>query len=102
MEVRRIEMKGSYTTNTLLFNPAVCNGCGMCEAVCPHAVFAIKDRSVRVVRPEACMECGACQLNCHLGAIQVESGVGCATAMIFAALLRKKEATCGGARAPLS
>jgi len=41
------------------------------------------------------MECGACQLNCPTGAISVESGVGCAAAMIYAALTGKKEATCG-------
>lgn len=91
-------MKGSYTTNTLQFDSSACNGCGMCEAVCPHGVFALNGRDVQVVRPEACMECGACQLNCPLNAIQVESGVGCATAMIFAALLRKKEPSCGCGR----
>lgn len=42
------------------------------------------------------MECGACQQNCPGKAILVESGVGCATAMIVAALTGKKEATCGG------
>jgi hypothetical protein len=41
------------------------------------------------------MECGACQVNCAAGAIAVESGVGCAGAMIQAALTGKKEATCG-------
>jgi hypothetical protein len=41
------------------------------------------------------MECGACQLNCPVEAIKVESGVGCAAAMIKAALTGSKEATCG-------
>jgi hypothetical protein len=36
------------------------------------------------------MECDACQLNCLYQAIQVESGVGCASAMIGAALRGKK------------
>jgi ferredoxin len=43
------------------------------------------------------MECGACQVNCPTNAISVESGVGCAAAMILAALTGKKEATCGSA-----
>ena len=32
------------------------------------------------------MECGACALNCPVQAIEVQSGVGCAWAMISAAL----------------
>ena len=85
----------SYQTNTLRYDPARCNGCGMCVAVCPHAVFAVDERQVRLERPEACMECGACQVNCPTSAISVDSGVGCAAAMIRAALTRQKEATCG-------
>jgi ferredoxin len=51
-------------------------------------------RLAELVNPSACMECGACQLNCVTGAIKVDSGVGCAAAMIRAALTGKKEATC--------
>jgi len=51
-------------------------------------------RLAELDNPLACMECGACQLNCVTGAIKVESGVGCAAAMIRAALTGKKEATC--------
>ena len=40
-------------------------------------------------------ECGACMVNCPTGAIEVESGVGCASAMMLAALKGKKEASCG-------
>jgi NAD-dependent dihydropyrimidine dehydrogenase PreA subunit len=80
--------------NTLQFDPDLCSGCGMCVVVCPHAVFAINGRLAQLVRRDACMECGACQLNCPTGAIEVESGVGCAAAMIFAALTGKKEASC--------
>jgi ferredoxin-like protein FixX len=51
-------------------------------------------RKAVLVKPLACMECGACQLNCVTKAIAVESGVGCAAAMLQAALLGKPEAEC--------
>ncbi|MBC8255229.1 MAG: 4Fe-4S binding protein [Ardenticatenia bacterium] len=82
--------------NTLRYDSELCNGCGMCTMVCPHAVFAPNGRVAQLVRPEACMECGACQVNCSTGAISVDSGVGCAAAMILAALTGKEEVSCGG------
>ena len=88
-------MLNHYLANTLSYNPAKCINCGMCLAVCPHGVFAPNGRAVRVVSAQACMECGACQLNCPTQAISVESGVGCAAAMIQTALTGRKEATCG-------
>jgi ferredoxin len=81
--------------NTLEYNPALCINCEMCIAVCPHGVFAPNGKAVQLVRHEACMECGACQQNCPTGAITVDSGVGCAAAMIYAALTGRKEPTCG-------
>ena len=83
-------MLNAYLENTLVYNPDLCNG----VAVCPHAVFEMDGRKAVLARPAACMECGACQKNCILNAITVESGVGCASAMIQAALLGKKEVTC--------
>ena len=67
----------------------------MCASVCPHGVFTMNRRVARLARPDACMECGACQLNCPTSAIAVESGVGCAAAMIVAALTGKKECAAG-------
>lgn len=82
--------------NTLEFYRELCTGCGMCSIVCPHGVFSISGRVAEIVRQQACMECGACQLNCPPSAIKVNSGVGCAAAMILAALKGKKEVICGG------
>jgi NAD-dependent dihydropyrimidine dehydrogenase PreA subunit len=81
--------------NTLEYTPALCINCGMCCTVCPHGVFSPNGDVVRLVRPEACMECGACQQNCPTGAIAVDSGVGCASAMIYAALTGREEPICG-------
>jgi ferredoxin len=81
--------------NTLRFYPGKCINCGMCSNVCPHGVFAPGVNKAELVRPEACMECGACQANCPTKAISVDSGVGCAAAMIKAALTGK-EVSCGG------
>jgi len=87
-------MLNAYEVNTLVYDPELCNGCAMCVIVCPHAVFEMDGRLAILTNAQACMECGACQLNCVTGAISVESGVGCASAMIRAALTGQKEATC--------
>lgn len=59
-----------------------CIGCGMCEAVCPHAVFKIESKKSHIVERDNCMECGACMKNCPATAIYVKAGVGCAAAVI--------------------
>lgn len=100
-------MFDSYRKNTLELYPDKCIGCGMCVNVCPHAVFAMAGRKAgglslitaksvtTLARPAACMECGACQMNCPVEAVKVRSGVGCASAMIRAALTGGPE-TCDG------
>ena len=87
-------MFNAYLENTLVYSPQLCNGCAKCVEVCPHAAFEMDGRLAVLVRPQNCMECGACALNCVTGAIAVESGVGCASAMIRAALRGQKEASC--------
>jgi NAD-dependent dihydropyrimidine dehydrogenase PreA subunit len=87
-------MLNAYFENTLVYDPALCNGCAMCVEVCPHAVFEMDGRLAKLTNAQACMECGACQVNCVTGAIAVESGVGCASAMIRAALKGQKEVEC--------
>ncbi len=85
---------------TLRLNEELCNGCGMCLKVCPHAVFALSSKKAKIVDRDLCMECGACALNCAEGAIFVKAGVGCAAAVISGAL-SGKPASCGcsGSRA---
>ena len=67
---------------TLQLDESVCNGCGTCQTVCPHAVFRVHDRKARIVDRDACIECGACALNCPHAALSVHAGVGCAAAII--------------------
>lgn len=70
-----------------------CTGCEMCTIVCPHNVFEMRGKKAFIVNTDVCMECGACALNCPVEAIEVGSGVGCATAIIIGAL-KGTEPTC--------
>lgn len=92
-------MFDSYRETTLRYHPERCINCRRCTEVCPHGVFAEGNDRADLVRPASCMECGACALNCPVQAIDVQSGVGCAWAMIAAALrgrdMDRAECTCG-------
>ena len=59
-----------------------CIGCGMCQIVCPHRVFALAERKALITNRDRCIECGACSTNCPVAAIEVKAGVGCASAII--------------------
>ena len=97
-------MSDSYAENTLRYFPDRCINCRRCTQVCPHGVFAEGAERAVLVHPRACMECGACAKNCPVQAIEVQSGVGCAWAMIGAALRGKDmdsaECSCGDRRVP--
>ena len=80
--------------NTLVYNPDLCIGCEMCWIVCPHNVFAKKNGKAEVINRVACIECGACQVNCPTAAITVNSGAGCASAMMKAALTGREPSCC--------
>jgi len=80
--------------STLRLDPARCTGCATCVAVCPHQVWAVDDGTAVVIDLDGCMECGACAMNCERGAITVRKGVGCANALLSAALRRGSPA-CG-------
>lgn len=89
-------MKHRYIENvtTLSFNIDKCVGCGKCSEVCPHGVFDILDKKAYITDKDLCMECGACALNCPANAIEVNAGVGCASAIIKS-WFTGKEPTCG-------
>ncbi len=79
--------------STLQLNQAICIGCGMCETVCPHGVFRIDELKASILDRDRCMECGACAKNCPVNAIEVNAGVGCASAIIYG-WLTGKEPSC--------
>lgn len=90
------EMKHRYLENvtTLAFNAKKCVGCGRCTEVCPHGVFDMGENKVQIIDRDSCMECGACAMNCPEKAIEVNAGVGCASAIIKS-WFTGKEPTCG-------
>ncbi|MDD5528620.1 MAG: mercury methylation ferredoxin HgcB [bacterium] len=88
------EQKYLKNVVTLEFYFIKCTGCGMCETVCPHSVFEVKEGKAHITERDLCMECGACAKNCPTEAIRVKAGVGCAGAIIMGALTGK-EPTCG-------
>ena len=67
---------------SLTLNKEKCVGCKLCWTVCPHRVFKMENEKAVIDHKEKCMECGACQSNCPVGAIDVNSGVGCAIAIV--------------------
>jgi NAD-dependent dihydropyrimidine dehydrogenase PreA subunit len=75
-------MKYLANVTTLNYTSEKCAGCGRCIEVCPQGVFAMQDKRATIRDRDLCMECGACAMNCDFGAITVESGVGCASAII--------------------
>lgn len=79
---------------TLVLDREKCIGCGMCTTVCPHTVFVPDNGKVEIRDRDACMECGACAMNCPVGAVAVQAGVGCAEAVINAALGRGSSSCC--------
>ncbi len=91
MKDRLVYLKG---VATLRLDQKRCMGCGTCLLVCPHAVLSLTDGKIEVVNRDACMECGACSRNCPVEALNVRSGVGCASAVINAMLGRKESSCC--------
>lgn len=82
---------------TLQLDVDKCIGCGLCTAVCPHAVLEVSGRKARLADRNACIECGACARNCPVTALAVKAGVGCASAIIHSWLTgAEPNCDCGG------
>jgi ferredoxin len=75
-------MKYLKDVATIAISKEACTGCGMCVTVCPRNVLVINNKKASVADKDACLECGACKMNCAFDAVTVDSGVGCAAAML--------------------
>lgn len=89
-------MRFQYPENgkSLVIDETTCNGCTQCINVCPHDVFVLENRIMKIAHRNSCMECGACAINCPVGAITVSRGVGCAAAIINQYIGKKGECNC--------
>mgnify|MGYP004520995225 CR=1 FL=1 len=45
-------------------NTKWCKGCGICVALCPKKVLALKDEKSFVANAEACIKCRMCEYRC--------------------------------------
>jgi len=75
-------MKYLHNAATLKLDMEKCIGCGICLQVCPHEVLELSQKKIQITDLDACMECGACVKNCPTFALTVNTGVGCAQAII--------------------
>ena len=87
-------MRYLANVSTLEYTSDKCRGCGRCVEVCPHGVFTLENKRAVITDKDLCMECGACARNCDFGAIYVDPGVGCASAIIRG-FITGGEPTCG-------
>ncbi len=85
-----------YISNvvTLMYDSEKCKGCKKCLEVCPRGVFGFFDKKAYIIDRDLCIECGACENNCEFGALKVDTGVGCAAALINS-IFTGKEPDCG-------
>lgn len=86
----------------VMFLPASCIGCGLCEAVCPvGAVVREGDRKIRIL-PEKCTHCGECARVCVAEAL-VMKGMKATVREVFTELEKDREYyRCSGGGVTLS
>ena len=52
------------TMEHIKVNDQRCNGCGLCEIVCPGGCYEMVDHKARWAFPNNCLECGVCLHVC--------------------------------------
>jgi nitroreductase/NAD-dependent dihydropyrimidine dehydrogenase PreA subunit len=55
----------------IFIDTALCNGCGLCVAVCPYEVLSLAGKTA-VFSGEPCFCCGHCQAGCPQQAVRVD------------------------------
>lgn len=53
-----------------VFDPAKCNGCGLCICVCRCGALVMTDNVITIINVEDCGWCTDCELVCPTGALQ--------------------------------
>ena len=48
-----------------------CNGCGVCDRICPLDVIYMVEKTPDVRYPDECWHCGACRQDCPVGAVDI-------------------------------
>ena len=72
--INRFKMFDVVATSSFeaAFDPAKCNGCGLCEKRCPVSAIRIEGEGKgkkATLFPEACLGCGVCKPACNRGAL---------------------------------
>lgn len=53
-----------------IFDPAKCDGCGLCVSVCRCGALIMVNNVVSIVKVDECGFCTDCELVCATGALQ--------------------------------
>ena len=56
----------------LKVNSDLCNGCGLCEEICPLDAIRLDENRRPYLKYDECWYCGSCEVDCPRGAIKVE------------------------------
>ena len=74
--INRFKMFDAVATSSFeaAFDPAKCNGCGLCAKRCPVSAIRIEGEGKgkkAALSPEVCLGCGVCKPACNRGALDM-------------------------------
>jgi NAD-dependent dihydropyrimidine dehydrogenase PreA subunit len=56
----------------LKVNPDLCNGCGVCEDICPVDAIRLDEEGKPYIKYDECWYCGSCEKDCPTAALRME------------------------------